>query len=307
HFRHLARLPASPEAGAESAHPDALADDRSATQVVRGAPSLFALQVCDVAVHPRTRAAVPRALRPLHRPVSPPYDRDRARVGRDRVHELKLRAEPEVSQAVQVSWVFDVISPFSYLAFPRLVELPPHVQLECVPVLLAGLLKHFGQAGPAEIPSKRRFTYRFVIWRARSMAIPLRMPPAHPFNPLAALRLIIAAGGDRRAAGTVLDAVFRDGRDVSDPAVIADLAPLLGVADPQTALADPAVKERLRANTDWAISRGVFGVPTLLMGEELFWGHDAVDMALEYLILLVSLADRVIRSSEVLLFYLSSE
>src|SRR5207253_848663 len=90
---------------------------------------------------------------------------------------------------------------FSYLAFPRLVELPPHVQLECVPVLLAGLLKHFGQAGPAEIPSKRRFTYRFVIWRARSMGIPMRMPPAHPFNPLSALRLIIAAGaGDRRGA-----------------------------------------------------------------------------------------------------------
>ena len=50
---------------------------------------------------------------------------------------------------MKVSWVFDVISPFSYLAFPRLVELPAHVQLECVPVLLAGLLKHFGQAGPA--------------------------------------------------------------------------------------------------------------------------------------------------------------
>jgi len=203
-----------------------------------------------------------------------------------------------VSQAVKVSWVFDVISPFSYLAFPRLVELPPHVQLECVPVLLAGLLKHFGQAGPAEIPSKRRFTYRFVIWRARSMGIPMRMPPAHPFNPLSALRLIIAAGGDRRAAGTVLDAVFRDGRDVSDPAVIADLAPLLGVTNPQAAIADPAVKERLRANTDWAISRGIFGVPTLVIGEELFWGHDAVDMALEYLKRPQAFADAAMQAAD---------
>jgi 2-hydroxychromene-2-carboxylate isomerase len=184
---------------------------------------------------------------------------------------------------MKVSWVFDVISPFSYLAFPRLALLPPHAQLECVPVLLAGLLKHFGQVGPAEIPSKRRFTYRFALWRARRLGIPMRMPPAHPFNPLAALRLVIAAGSDRRAAGTVLDAVFRDGRDVSDPAVIADLARTLGVADPQKTLADPAVKGRLRANTDWAISRGIFGVPTVMIGEELFWGHDAVDMALEYL------------------------
>jgi 2-hydroxychromene-2-carboxylate isomerase len=157
------------------------------------------------------------------------------------------------------------------------------VQLEYVPVLLAGMLKHFGQVGPAEIPSKRRFTYRFVLWRARRLGIPMRMPPAHPFNPLAALRLIIAAGSDRRAAGTVLEAVFREGRDVSDPGVIGDLSHTLGVADPQTALADPAVKQRLRANTDWAIARGIFGVPTLVIGEELFWGHDAVEMALEYL------------------------
>jgi 2-hydroxychromene-2-carboxylate isomerase len=188
-----------------------------------------------------------------------------------------------VQQAVKVSFVFDVISPFAYLAFARLGELPANVQLELVPVLFAGLLQHFGQLGPAEIASKRRFTYRFALWRARRLGLPMRMPPSHPFNPLAALRLIIAAGSDRRAVGTLLDAVFRDGRDVSDPAVIADLAGTLGLADPQAALADPAVKQRLRENTDWASARGIFGVPTLLIGEEIFWGHDAFDMALDYL------------------------
>jgi 2-hydroxychromene-2-carboxylate isomerase len=185
--------------------------------------------------------------------------------------------------SVRVSWVFDVISPFSYLAFPRLRELPGSVELQVVPVLLAALLDHFGQRGPAEIPSKRRFTYRFVLWRARQLGLPLRMPPAHPFNPLAALRLIIAAGSTTYAAGTVLQAVFGEGRDITDPAVIADLARQLSVADPQAALADPAIKQRLRDNTQWACSRGVFGVPTLVIGEELFWGHDACDMALDYL------------------------
>jgi 2-hydroxychromene-2-carboxylate isomerase len=183
----------------------------------------------------------------------------------------------------KVSWVFDVISPFAYLAFPQLARFPAHAQPECVPVLLAGLLKHFGQMGPAEIASKRRFTYRFTLWRARRLGLPMRMPPAHPFNPLAALRLVIAAGSDRRAAGTVLDAVFRDGRDVTDPAVIAELARVLGVADPQAAIQDPLVKQRLRDNTDWACALGIFGVPTLVVGEECFWGHDAVDMALDYL------------------------
>jgi 2-hydroxychromene-2-carboxylate isomerase len=198
-------------------------------------------------------------------------------------------------ESVRVSWVFDVISPFSYLAFPRLKELPAGVELEVVPVLLAALLDHFGQRGPAEIPSKRRFTYRFVLWRARRLGLALRMPPAHPFNPLAALRLIIAAGSDSRAAGTVLRAVFGEGRDVSDPAVIADLAVQLGVAEPQVRLADPAIKQRLRANTQWACSRGVFGVPTLVIGEELFWGHDAIDMALDYLREPQAFADRDMR------------
>jgi len=188
-----------------------------------------------------------------------------------------------VSEDTRVSWVFDVVSPFAYLAFRRLTELPSHVRLELVPVLFAAILGHVGQLGPAEIPAKRRFTYRFALWRARRLGLPMRFPPAHPFNPLAALRLIIAAGSDQRAAGIVLDAVFRDGRDVSAPAVIADLAQQLGIVDPESALADPALKQRLRDNTNWAISRGVFGVPTLLVGEELFWGHDALDMALDYL------------------------
>jgi 2-hydroxychromene-2-carboxylate isomerase len=197
---------------------------------------------------------------------------------------------------VRVAWVFDVISPFAYLALPRLEELPAGVELVVVPVLLAALLDHFGQRGPAEIPSKRRFTYRFVLWRARRLGLPLRMPPAHPFNPLAALRLIIAAGSDRRAAETVLKAVFGEGRDLTDQAVIADLAAQLGVADPQRALADAAVKQRLRENTLWASAQGVFGVPTLLIGEELFWGHDAFDMALDYLSRPQSFADPDMRA-----------
>src|SRR2546421_11156095 len=93
---------------------------------------------------------------------------------------------------VKVSWVFDVISPFAYLAFPQLSRLPAHVDVEFVPVLLAGLLRHFGQLGPAEIPSKRRFTYRFALWRAPPLGLPLRLPPAPPPHPPAPLPPIIA-------------------------------------------------------------------------------------------------------------------
>ena len=184
---------------------------------------------------------------------------------------------------MQVSWIFDVISPYSYLGLRQLKQLPPGVTLRPVPVLFAGLLNHHGQVGNAEIASKRRFTYRFVVWRARKLDIPFRMPPTHPFNPLSALRLIIAAGEDLRAAETAFDFVFRQGRDVSDPRVLVELASALGLKDIETAVNDPNVKRKLRENTDWAIERGVFGVPTFVAGDELFWGHDSFEMLVDYL------------------------
>jgi 2-hydroxychromene-2-carboxylate isomerase len=164
----------------------------------------------------------------------------------------------------KVFWVFDVISPFAYLELKQLSELPKDLQVEFVPVLFAGLLNHHGQIGPAEI-------------------VPMRFPPAHPFNPLAALRLIIAAGNTRHAVERVFDAVFAEGKDVADSAVIASLAAELGVKDPEVSLGATELKQKLRDNTDWAIERGVFGVPTLLIGNEAFWGHDAFEMALDYL------------------------
>jgi 2-hydroxychromene-2-carboxylate isomerase len=184
---------------------------------------------------------------------------------------------------MKISWVFDLISPYSYLGLKQLPLLTAGTELELVPVLFGGLLSHHGQLGNAEIDSKRRFTYRFVVWRARKMGVTLKMPPAHPFNPLSALRLVIAAGSDRRAVETAFDFVWGQGRDVADPAVLAELARALGIADMQAALSDPTVKQTLRNNTDWAIERGVFGVPTFVVGTELFWGHDAFDMAVDYM------------------------
>jgi 2-hydroxychromene-2-carboxylate isomerase len=184
---------------------------------------------------------------------------------------------------MKISWAFDLISPYAYLSLKQLPLLPAGTDVELVPVLFAGLLSHHGQIGPAEIDSKRRFTYRFVVWRARKMGVPLRMPPAHPFNPLSALRLVIAAGSDRRSVQTAFDFVFGQGRDVSDPAVLADLARALGLPDLESALNDAGVKQTLRKNTDWAIGNGVFGVPTFVVGKELFWGHDAFDMVVDYL------------------------
>jgi 2-hydroxychromene-2-carboxylate isomerase len=197
---------------------------------------------------------------------------------------------------MKVSWVFDVISPFAYLNLQQLRQLPAHVEVEYVPVLLAGLLNHHGQIGPAEMPTKRRFTYRFALWRARRMGIPMQLPPAHPFNPLQALRLIIAAGSTRQSIEAVFAAIFRHGLDAADPQVIERLATELGINDPQSALNEPQVKQRLRQNTEWAITKGIFGVPTFLIGDEIFWGHDSFDMVLDYLLDAASFEDGQMRA-----------
>lgn len=184
---------------------------------------------------------------------------------------------------MKVSWIFDVISPFAYLGLKQMPQLPATVELEYVPVLLGALLAHHGQMGPAEMPTKRRFTYRFALWRSRRMGIKMQMPPAHPFNPLPALRLIIAAGTRLPAIELVFDAIFQQGQDVADPNVIERLGAKLGIADSAVAINDPGVKQTLRQNTEWAIAKGVFGVPTFLVGNEIFWGHDAFEMLLGYL------------------------
>jgi 2-hydroxychromene-2-carboxylate isomerase len=100
---------------------------------------------------------------------------------------------------------------------------------------------------------------------------------------LAALRLIIAAGCSVPAVELVFDAIFQHGLDATDPKVIERLGVELGIKDPMAAINDATVKEVLRQNTDWAIAKGIFGVPTFLVGEEIFWGHDAFEMLLGYL------------------------
>lgn len=181
----------------------------------------------------------------------------------------------------RIVWHFDFVSPFAYIGLYRLRELPPELEIELRPVLFAGLLKHHGQKGPAEIASKRRYTYRWSHWWAKSLGIPLVYPAGHPFNPLHHLRLAIAAGATRENVQRIFDALWTNGADAADPAAFAALAQSLGVAQERLAAQD--VKDTLRRNTDGAAARGIFGVPTLEIDGELFWGADSIEFAKAYL------------------------
>jgi 2-hydroxychromene-2-carboxylate isomerase len=179
-------------------------------------------------------------------------------------------------------WYFDFISPFSYLQCEQLPALERAIRVRYRPVLFAGLLKAHATLGPAEIPAKRRFTYRFVVWQARQLGIPLKFPAAHPFNPLPLLRLAIAADCEPDAVRRIFRFVWRDGRLGDLPIEWAELTAGLGLPDAVARIGSAEVKDALRRNTDEAIARGVFGVPTLAIGDELFWGVDATPMAADY-------------------------
>lgn len=176
-------------------------------------------------------------------------------------------------------WYFDFISPFAWIGLHRLKELPPEVQIDYRPVLFAGILNHWGQKGPAEMPTKRRYTYRWSHWWAKSLGIPLRYPAAHPFNPLHHLRLAIACECRPDAIRKIFESIWTTGADAADPERVASLLEELQVKKEEL----EKTKERLRANTEEAISRGVFGVPTLEIDGELFWGADAMGFAKAFL------------------------
>lgn len=183
--------------------------------------------------------------------------------------------------AARLDWYFDFISPFAYLQWRRLRRDHPEVALNPKPLLFAAILNHVGQLGPAEIPQKRRHTYRIVLWQARAAGIPLHFPPTHPFNPLPALRLCLAAPDRMQAIDAIFAHIWEHGRLADSVEALADVAASLGIDDP-AAIARDEVKRELLANGEEAMALGVFGVPTLRVRDELFWGNDATELALAF-------------------------
>ena len=180
-----------------------------------------------------------------------------------------------------IAFYLDFISPYAYLAFERLPLALQGLsyQVTYKPVLFAALLDHHGQLGPAEIAAKRVWTYRQVAWLAREQGTPLQLPAAHPFNPLPLLRLAVACGQggacNRYQAETIFHHVWATGLDAFDAARTQELTALL---KPKRNASDADVKAQLKANTDQAIAAQVFGVPSLVVGSDVFWGLDALPM-----------------------------
>ena len=186
----------------------------------------------------------------------------------------------------KITFYLDFISPYAALAFEELPQALMGLSYSVTykPVALGVLLRHHGSLGPAEIPAKRDWTYRHVMWLAHSKGLTLDMPAMHPFNPMPLLRLAVATDPqglpNRYVCETLFRHVWQGGADAVDAArlqaITAELAP-------ERTITDDSVKAQLKAHTDDAIALNIFGVPAFEVDDKVFWGLDALPMLRAYL------------------------
>ena len=185
----------------------------------------------------------------------------------------------------RITMYFDFISPYAYLAFKEIERgLNNRVDITYRPILFGGLLNHYGQLGPAEIPHRREWTFLQALWQGKEAGIPIQLPKSHPFNPLPLLRLVIAEtkSGDpsKETCRKIFEFVWNRGIDVTDEVEFRELSSAINLEREPN---DPDVKEQLKKNTEEAIANHVYGVPSFYYNNKIFWGNDSLKMLEAYI------------------------
>lgn len=191
-----------------------------------------------------------------------------------------------------VEFYFDLGSPTTYLAHTQLAKICADTQSELIyiPMLLGGVFKATGNASPAMIPAKGRYMFQDLDRFAKRYGVQLRFNPHFPINTLILMRAVtgMQMRQPQRFAEFV-DCLFKalwvEGRNLNDPQTVAAVLTENGF-DPQETMAltnDESVKAALKENTEAAIKRGVFGAPSMFIGDQLFFGQDRLDFLEEAL------------------------
>lgn len=191
-----------------------------------------------------------------------------------------------------VEFFFDFGSPTSYLAFTQLPRIAAErgARIRWRPMLLGGVFKATGNASPVTVPAKGRWMGQDIARWARRYGVPFSFNPNFPINTLTLMRGAVGMQlrqpeSFARYRDAVFAALWQDGRDLGDAAVLAATLADAGL-DPQAfaaLVADPEVKAGLIASTDEAVSRGVFGAPSFFVGDAMFFGQDRLDFVREAL------------------------
>ena len=191
-----------------------------------------------------------------------------------------------------IEFYFDFSSPYGYLASHQIEAIAARHgrQVRWRPYLLGVAFKETGQKPLVEQPLRGPYHQHDFVRSARRIGVPFQLPTPFPFAGMAPSRAFYwleERDGDlaKRFARKAYDRIFGEGRGVADAVAVADVAALLGIdsAALTAGINDPAIKERLRAETDAAIKRGVFGSPFIYIDGEPFWGHDRLGQVEEWL------------------------
>ncbi len=188
--------------------------------------------------------------------------------------------------ARRVEFWFDFSCPYAYVASTRIeaVARRAGAELDVRPMLLGGVFRARGtpQNLSATLnPAKAVHNMNDMRRQAQQAGVPLHMPPGHPLRTVEALRCLLAVGPPfMPLAHRFYRAYWALGQDIGQGEVVAAILTEAGLdarAVRERATSD-AIKDELRRRTDEAVERGVFGVPTCFVGDELFWGQDRLDM-----------------------------
>ena len=193
-----------------------------------------------------------------------------------------------MSQTIEFFW--DPASTYSYLAATQIEAFAKANGATVVwkPFLLGKAFEATGNKMPASIPAKAKYLFKDATLWARYYQVPFAMPKVFPLNSVLASRACIAA--DQAGQGVpftlaLLKAYWAEGQDLSQPEAVAAVARSIGL-DAEAILAATGtqpVKDVLRANTEDAVARGVFGAPTFFIGKQMFWGNDRLPLMAAFL------------------------
>jgi 2-hydroxychromene-2-carboxylate isomerase len=186
-----------------------------------------------------------------------------------------------VMKARQLDFYFDYLSPYAYFSWRWVQPLCDKYGLTLIahPVVFGKLLDHWGQLGPAEVPPKKTALYKYGYRYAQLNGFEFNPPRNHPYNPLPALRLslpTVATGAQHQVISAIFEAGWSRGIDLASEADLANVLDSLGLNSTEmlSAIKTDNVKTQLQQETTQAITQGVFGVPTFIVDDELFWGND---------------------------------
>ncbi|MBU2512743.1 2-hydroxychromene-2-carboxylate isomerase [bacterium] len=191
----------------------------------------------------------------------------------------------------QLEFFFDYVSPATFLAYTQLPAIIERTGAELIyrPFLLGGVFKSSGNSSPMSVPAKGTWLLKDLTRFSKRYNVPMKFNPYFPINTIQLMRGAIWAGEQNtqeRYSTAMFRAVWLEEKNMNDPAVVSEVLKSIQI-DPEAfveATSRQSIKDKLRANTDEAVSRGAFGAPTMFVGEEMFFGQDRLDFVEEALL-----------------------